>query len=132
MLAPIFYGQVDKNKLVLINQQRFNEYLYTLNGQEVELTLAKRGRKRTDKGNRYYWAYLHIIEKETGDDANSLHEHFKKTLLPPKFEYLNSIKREVEIPRTTTTLLTTEFSEYIKKIEVLTEIPAPDPKELNL
>ena len=132
MLAPIFYGQVEKNKLVLINQQRFDEYLYTLNGQEVELTLAKRGRKRTDKGNRYYWAYLRIIEEETGDDSNSLHDYFKKTLLTPVFKYLKAIKKEVEIPRTTTTLLTTEFSEYIKKIEDLTGIPAPDPQNIKL
>ncbi len=130
MLTPIFYGQVDKNKLVLINRQRFDEYLYTLNGQEIELTLGKRAKKRTDKSNRYYWAYLRLLEQETGDDANSLHEYFKQTLLPPSIEFLASIGKEVEIPKTTTKLLTTEFSEYIKKIEVLTGILAPDPNEI--
>lgn len=131
MLAPIFYGQVEKGELKLIGRDRFKEYLYTLNGQQIELTLGKRAKKRTDKSNRYYWAYLHLLEQETGDDANSLHEYFKKEFLPPNIEYLKSINREVEIPKTTTKLLTIEFSEYIKKIEVLTGIPAPDPEEFK-
>lgn len=126
----IFYGNIDKGQLNLINKQRFKDFIYTLNGQEVEVWVDKRTKKRTDRSNRYYWAYLHCIERETGDDANSLHEHFKRLLLPPKFEFLKSIGKEVEIPKSTTSLTTIEFSEYIKKIEVLTEIPAPNPEEI--
>lgn len=82
---------------------------------------------RSTEFNRYYWLYLRVIEEETGDDANSLHEIFKRKFLPPRF--VHALGKEWKLPATTTGLSTAEFFEYIARIEALTGIPAP-AKEL--
>ena len=84
--------------------------------------------KRTLSQNRLYFAYLHIIERETGNDANDLHEFLKRTLLPPKF--ITVMGKEIKIPRSTTELNKIEFGEYMDKICAMTNVPIPDPHEL--
>jgi len=74
--------------------------------------------------NRLYWKYLCIIELETGNNANDLHEYFRRTLLPPKF--ITVMEKEIKIPRSTTELKKNEFAEYLEKIAALINIPIPD------
>lgn len=90
---------------------------------EVEVTINKPDNKRGSNQNRYYWAYLNIISDDTGDDSNSLHEYFKRKLLPPRFIVV--MNKEIKIPASTTKLNKVEFVDYIKRIEVLTGILAP-------
>jgi hypothetical protein len=85
--------------------------------------------KRSNSQNRMYWAYLNIIEYETGNNANDLHELFKRTLLPPKFIIV--MGKEIKIPKSTTELTKLEFGEYLDKIGAETGVPVPDPKELE-
>lgn len=82
---------------------------------------------RTTSQQAFYWVYLGVIERETGENANELHEFFKRKFLPPVFRMVRG--EEIEMPRTTKTLSKSEFSEYLDKIAALTEIPLPDPKE---
>lgn len=83
---------------------------------------------RSSRQNRYYWAYLRIIRMDTGDDENSLHEYFKRTLLPPR--YIKALGKEIKVPATTTKLSKEEFNDYITKIEIECGVPAPNPDEL--
>jgi len=76
--------------------------------------------------NSYYWVYLGVIADETGDNAEDLHEFFKRKLLPPVFKTIQG--EEIKLPRSTTDLSKGEFTEYLDKICALTNIPLPDPK----
>lgn len=81
-------------------------------------------KRRSQSQNSYYWVYLGVIEQETGNNADDLHELFKRTLLPPKF--VTAMGKEFKIPRSTTELNRAEFGEYMDKICALTNIPLPD------
>jgi len=94
-------------------------YVYTL---ELDLPL------RTITANSYYWYCLQLAAIETGTDADSLHEHFKKTF-NMKVEFLDTGLRKVTAA-STTTLNKLEFSIYLEKVlhflrEELNIHPAP-------
>ena len=77
---------------------------------------------RSKGSNSFYWVYLTEIEAETGNDKMLLHEIFKRKFLAPRFVMV--LGKEYKLPATTTTLNPTEFSDYIRKIEVETGILA--------
>ena len=85
--------------------------------------------KRSLSQNALYWAYLGIIEYETGNNSDDLHELFKRTLLPPKF--ITVMGKEIKIPKSTTELSKLEFGEYMDKISAECGVPVPDPRELE-
>ena len=126
-LIPKFKGKVENGKLILERPQIFNLYLGGLENKVVEVIVQKQVKSRSDKMNRYYWAFLHVLEQETGDDANNLHEYFKRVLLPPQI--IEVFGKEIKLPATTTKLSQYEFTNYISKIERLTGIKSPDPDE---
>ena len=82
--------------------------------------------KRSDSQNRYLWFYYEIIAKETGENADDLHELFKRTLLPPVFKTVRG--QELKLPRSTTELSKPEFNDFLDKIAALTGVPLPDPE----
>jgi len=91
------------------------------------IKIDKWKKNRSNNQNNYYWMYLGIISDETGDNANDLHEFFKRKLLPPRF--IKVLGKEVKLPATTTTLSKADFAKYIMFIEHLTVIPAPDTEK---
>jgi hypothetical protein len=85
--------------------------------------------KRTLSQNNYYWAYLTIISAETGDSENDLHEFFRRVFLKPKIVKVRG--KEVQLPRSTTELSKTEMGTYLDMISLETEIPLPNPLDLE-
>lgn len=77
--------------------------------------------------NALYWFYLGVIESETGNNADDLHQYFKRTLLKPKI--INVMGKEIRVPCSTTELSKLEFGEYMEKICAETNVPIPDPKD---
>lgn len=125
--TPTHRATVENGRLILRDKERFQAWLGTLRG-DVQVIVEKRKSTRSNRQNRYYWAYMTIIENDTGDAANDLHELFKRTCLPPVYKTI--LGKEVKLPATTTTLDPAEFTDYIHKIEMLTGIPAPNPDDL--
>lgn len=82
---------------------------------------------RTLSQNALYHFYLGVIESETGNNANDLHEYFKRTLLKPKL--INVMGKEIRVPSSTTELTKVEFGEYMDKICAETNVPIPNPEE---
>jgi hypothetical protein len=62
---------------------------------------------------------------ETGDNADDLHEFFKRKLLPPVFKTIRG--EEIKLPASTTDLSKSDFAEYLDRICALTNVPLPDP-----
>ena len=107
-----------------ITKERFKEYLLSHEGDTFDIIPRKKKRSLTQ--NNYYWFYLEVVERETGNVAVELHEYFKRTLLPPKF--ITVMGKELKIPASTTELSKLDFGEYLDKICAETNVPLPDPE----
>ena len=113
------------------NKARLHDYLISQEGKQ--LLLQKEETKRTMTQNNFYWVYLGIIEQETGNTAENLHEFFKTKLLPKKLITIHGKQgeHELSINKSTTELNKVEFGEYLEKICALTQVPLPDPEALG-
>ncbi len=126
----IWRGTVHGGKIQFENPGQFATAVALLEGKQVTLTLKKFFFQRSINANRLYWAYLRDIVQETDgiyteDRAWSLHEYFKRQLLPPveeKVKLPNGKTIEFRRPKSTTELDSQEFSAYLKAIEMLTGI----------
>jgi|15BtaG_2_1085339.scaffolds.fasta_scaffold01275_6 hypothetical protein len=110
------------------NQNRLKLFLQDNEGKELTLTLPKV--KRSGSQNSFYWAYLTIVERDTGNNAEDLHEFFKSTLSPKKIVTVKGKKEhEVVVAKSTTEMSKAEFGEYLYKIAAMTEVPLLDPAD---
>ena len=80
---------------------------------------------RSSSQNAYYWLFLGVIERDTGQNADEVHEWAKRKFLPPRFIKVNG--EEIKIPSSTRDLNKSDFTEYLDKLSAATEIPLPDP-----
>ncbi len=103
---------------------RFRDALKRYNGKEFRIELLLKTRSMNQ--NRFYWAYLELIEKETGNLAHDLHEYFRRLLLPPKC--LVVMSKSITVPSSTTELSKHAMSDYMDKIAALTNVPIPNPE----
>jgi len=94
---------------------------------KVTVTIDNNKPVRSTAQNNFLWLYYTLIEEETGNDRNDLHEYFKRKHLPPKM--IKVMGKEIKIPASTTKLSKYDFGEYIRKIEVETNILAPNPED---
>ena len=131
-MTPIFKGTIKEGKLYFDRRDLFDLFVSSITGR-VKISV-KRDRKvrSTGKGNErnmngYYWLYLTLLESETGNTANDLHEYFKKTFLKPRIK--NLFGKEIELAPTTTELTGLEMWDYMLKIEELTKIQIPPHPE---
>lgn len=125
--VPIHLGEIKNCKLELLDMDKWRSSLMALNGRKVRVVVEEPKDTRSQKANRYYWAYLSLIESETGNDANDIHELAKRKFLPPVYKTI--LGQEVKLPGSTTKLDNLEFTNYIQKIEVWSGIAAPNPEE---
>ncbi len=109
------------------NLSRFRQFCKENIGKE--LRIERHERKRSMSQNALYWLYLGIIERETGNLADDLHQYFKRVLLPPKF--ITVLGQEIKVPKSTTELTKVEFSEYMEKIAAKVDVPIPDTKQYH-
>jgi len=106
------------------NLSRFRQWCKENPGKELRIESVVH--IRSNSQNRFYWLYLEVIERETGNVANDLHEYFKRVLLPPRF--IKVLGKEVKIPASTTDLKKIEFGDYMEKINAMTGVEIPDAK----
>jgi hypothetical protein len=105
----------------------FNDFLKENEGKIIQV--SKYVPIRTNQQNRYYWLYLGMIETETGNNTDDLHEYFKRKYLKPKF--ITVFGNEIKIPNTTSELNKSDFVEYLDKICAESGVALPDPNELE-
>ena len=112
------------------NHERFLQNLRQNEGKayRIEPLISTRSMSQ----NSLYWMYLEIIQRETGNNANDLHEYFKREFLPPVFikiklgKELNAKEIERKIPASTKALSKTEFIDYMDRICSATNVSIPD------
>ena len=94
----------------IVNSKLYFEYISNLGDNTYEIKPYKK--TRSDAQNRYYRSLLQYIEKETWIDVNDTHEkmRMKRLLVPESWTQLAYL-------RSTSSLNTQEFTEYIEKIK---------------
>lgn len=129
MKHPLFIFKAVSGKPHFAEQSEilFRQHLREHEGAVYEI--HQRTHKRTLSQNNLYWLYLGHIEDETGNNAEYLHELFRRTLLPPKF--ITVMGKEIKIPMSTTELNSYEFRNYMDKIAAESNVAIPDTEDFK-
>lgn len=125
---PVFNGKIQNSTLHLEKADLFKLYLSCLEGQKISVVVKKYRKHRSKKQNSLYWVWLTFIGNEIGEDPEDLHQTFKAM-------FLVDHTKKLPIVRSTTTLNTAEFMEYMAKIERRVSqigITLPSPEEFYL
>lgn len=121
-----FIAHIENGKLALNTPEAWKRYLLGFKDRtELVMDIDRKKNTRSLSQNRYYWLYLNVIETETGNDANDLHELFKRLFLPSTDRTI--LGTSIRLPASTTELSKHDFSEYMEKICAMTQVPIPDP-----
>lgn len=121
----IFYGTCIDLTFKPDNQRAWLDYIEKNNGKKLVVEIELEKSKRSLDQNAFYWLYIGVIEKETGNLAYDLHELFKRKFLPPIPKKILGV--EFKLPASTTELSKADFGEYLDKISAFTEIAIPEP-----
>ena len=116
---------MEEGKLVILEKDKFDNYIRGLRNGEAELIVRKAFRKRSNKANAYYWGIvLPLISDEIGILIHEeTHELLKSLFLKKGVDYKG---KRFEVIRSTTDLSKMEFEDYLEKIRKWAQI------ELNL
>jgi len=105
------------------------DYLLGLPDKVFDVTIKVHHEKRSTPQNALYWSVVRLVAKETGNDVDTVHRFFKKQFIGYDIRTIG--EERIAIVRSTTTLSTEEFSEYLSKVMAFTAqelgIIIPDP-----
>ncbi|HCJ67017.1 MAG TPA: hypothetical protein DHV62_06760 [Elusimicrobia bacterium] len=129
-MNPIFLGKVEGNKLNLYSPKEFNKYLLNFANKEVQVVVSIPKKQRSNEENRYYWGVvIKILSEHIGYTDEEIHEALK-------LKFLKDESREIPILRSTASLTTVEFEEYLEKIRMWAaqelNCIIPEPNEVEL
>lgn len=121
-----FQSHIENGKLAIETPESYKRYLSGFDeGTKMVLDIEKKKNKRSLSQNAFYFLYLGVIENETGNTVDDLHELFKRKFLKPVEKTI--MGQQIRLPNSTTNLSKHEFSEYLDRICALTNVPIPDP-----
>ena len=105
----------------ILDSKIAHEGLSKFEGQTVLCEVVKWHPRRSIQSNRYYWAVLNEVIRQTaeytGHTKDELHEAFKDMFL--KSNFVNVLTGESgERAKSTTKLNSAEFSEYVEKVKL--------------
>lgn len=118
-----------KKKIQINDTWNYQDYVQKTcnNGDKITLYITNKRPTRTQQQHKFYFAYLGIIARETGNDKDELHEWAKKEFLTTGITEIFGTK--IRKVKSTTDLNKAEFSEYLERISARTEIPIPQVDE---
>ncbi len=124
-----FHGVVEKGRIKHDYPEKFMVYLAGLEGKRVELTLQKERNNRSNQQNKFYWAVVvEILAEYFGYTPEELHEALK-------YKFLLQHEDTLATVRSTTSLSTVEFMDYVDRITRWAatdyQIYIPDPNEVE-
>ena len=111
-MNPIFRATVQKGKVVFHNVDLFNGFLISLEGKDVDVTVKKKKKTRSNPQNAFYWGVvIKLLCETTGYNDDEMHNALKMLFLQDR-------SRKIPTLRSTTTLSTMEFEDYLEKIRI--------------
>ena len=131
-MKPLFFCTVRKGKLIFPERglEMYHAHLKALEGKEVELTISKRKKIRSNQQNRAWWGIpVKIISDYTGHSPEDIHYFLRQ-------KFLSNPEDELKIPRSTTSLSTIEFNELIENVQMWASselgLIIPDPNQIDI
>lgn len=131
-MKPKFLAVVKNQRLLFPPRglEMYRKHLSALEGKEIEITIDKRKKSRSNQQNRYYFGVcIQIIADELGYEPIDIHYELRRL-------FLSSPGEKLQIPRSTTSLSTVEHNEFIEKVKRWSSeelnIYIPDPEEVSL
>lgn len=116
-------GFIKDGVLKFRNSERFKAELLNSGWSEFDVSIEKKKKKRSLAVNRYYWGVVvssvRDAFRELGNEVDSELTH---EFLKGRFNYSEFIETKtgecIKLPKTTTEMSNSEFSEYIERIKV--------------
>lgn len=127
-IVPVHRGFVKNLEVHFFHPEKWRTWLRKLEGKKVKIKVEQDVNPRSLRQNSFYWLYLGLIEDETGNNADDIHEIAKRKFLPPRFVTFKD--EEIKLPATSTNLNSTEFSDYMDKIAAWSGVAIPNPDDL--
>lgn len=129
-----FITDVKGGKLFIRNREAFDKQVMSFPDGEYILSVKELKSERSDRQNRYYWGVvIRLLADNFGYSPMEVHEVLKGIFLPKE---LNFGIMKVISTRSTTSLKTDEFEDYLEKVRVWANqefgllIPLPNEVEL--
>ena len=132
-MNPIFMATSNgTGKLVFVQPEAYQRHLSTLVGQ-VEVVVRLYKSNRSGNQNRYYFGIVvEMISKETGYSKDETHEILRSLFLT---EIVYILDEEVKIAKSTASLNTKSFEEYLERVrhwaQVVLNCRIPLPNEVD-
>jgi len=128
--VPVWPGVVIKGKVQLFDSSRYEQWRHQLEGQEIELILRKKMKRRSPEANSYLHYILGAIADYTGHTKEEVKVWAKETFAATYDEY------GIAFLQHTSEMATAECAEFIDKIYMQAHINWPEirietPDEYN-
>jgi|688.fasta_scaffold472456_3 hypothetical protein len=133
--SSVVNGNLKRNRQLIIDA------LKSFEGKNIQITIEKATKKRSNQQNSFYWGVVvPILQKglhdATGEvrDVNSIHYQIVLPLLSPKREIVNTKTGEIITEHLTSSQMTTsEFMDFIVNIQKWSaeflQVDIPNPNE---
>jgi hypothetical protein len=133
--SSVVNGNLKRNRQLIIDA------LKNFEGKNIQITIEKATKKRSNQQNRFYYGVcLPLLQKglhdATGEvrDINSIHYQIVLPLLSPKREIVNTQTGEIITEHLTSSQMTTsEFMDFIVNIQKWSaeflQVDIPNPNE---
>lgn len=128
-----FIGKIKQGAFIPRDQEKYHLWLSSLEDKDVELTLNKLTRERTNQQNRLMWFYIRLISAETGYTEDEVYALLKSIFLK---EYKDIKNKRYTVIRSTADLTTVEFAKFIEQTKEWSAkeigLFLPEPENINL
>lgn len=132
-----FYGKVDDDGvLTLRNRKQLKEDLKELKGVNVTVSIEKTKKNRSESQSRFYWGVVvSLIRERFIELGNQVSKEETHDYLKHEFNYKELVDEKTgaiyRFPMSTANLSTSEFMDYIARIQVFSatvlDLVIPDP-----
>ena len=136
-MKNIFLAESNNGTLSLVtetNRFRFQQDLK--DHPNAKYRIERLVKKRSLQQNRFFWLYLELIERETGNTTDAMHDYVKKYLTPKKEVSIKILKGDKWVRmrgvtgKGTSELTKLEMGDVLDKLSADTGVTIPDPREL--
>ena len=128
MSWPVFEGYIQDGTVYLERQWKYAELLTKLEGQNIELTIRRKRRTRTNQQNRYlHGVVIPTLAEHLGYDQVEMKQALKWRFLQVHHDKLPTVRYTAELD----TAEMTEFIEQIRRLAAELGCDIPSPGEVD-
>ncbi len=117
-------AKIKDGKIYPAENKHWEWVLKCYEDKNVNIIIKQFKNNRSLAQNSLYWLYMGLISRETGETPERLHKFFKSEFLPIiQYQIFGKVRADLA---SSSNLDVNEFTEYLNKIEHLTEIQIPN------